>query len=294
MRAATILALASLAIAPAGKGGSAQAPRVDPGAPPQSAGAPRATGTYVGFDRNDYPGDDTLDALRKTFVFCGYWLNNPPGENTNTWKGKRETLRAHRFGILVLFNGRSDKELKAASNAALLGTNDADAAVKAAQTEGFAQGTVIFVDQEEGGRMLPEQREYLYAWIDRTSAAGYRAGVYCSGMPDTSGSGGVITARDIRENSGRRPISFFVYNDTCPPSPGCVFSGGVIPSANNGIPFAAVWQIAQSPRRRNLTPRCRRTYASDGNCYAPGLAKQRIYVDVDVATSADPSGNDKN
>jgi hypothetical protein len=44
--------------------------------------------TYLGFDRNDYPGDANLAALRKTFAFSGYWLNNPRG-STPTAGGER-------------------------------------------------------------------------------------------------------------------------------------------------------------------------------------------------------------
>lgn len=248
------------------------------------------TRTFIGFDRNDYPGDESLAALRKTFAFSGYWLNAPPGESATTWTGKREILRANGFGFLVLFNGRLDKELKRAGDAAQLGANDAASAVKAAQVEGFPYGTIIFLDQEEGGRMLPEQRAYLYAWIDGVNANGYRAGVYCSGMPDEQNKGAIITASDIRENAGGREISFFVYNDACPPSRGCIFSVNDITPIQSGLSFATVWQIAQSPHRKKITARCRARYAADGNCYPPGLASQRIFVDVDIATSPNPSG----
>lgn len=256
-----------------------------------AASARENAAVYLGFDRNDYPGDATLDALRATFDFSGYWLNAPPGESSTTWKGKREILREHGLGFLVLFNGRLDKELRdlrLSGDAAHLGASDAKEAASTARAEGFPPGTVIFLDQEEGGRLLPEQREYLYAWIDGANASGYRAGVYCSGMPDKSDAR-VITAEDIRKNAGGRAISFFVYNDACPPSPGCVFSAKGLEPAQSGLPFANVWQIAQSPRRENLTAHCRRTYAADGNCYPPGLATQGIFVDVDVAMSADPS-----
>ncbi len=40
----------------------------------------RLPASYLGFDRNDYPGDGNLPALRKSFAFTGFWLNNPPGE----------------------------------------------------------------------------------------------------------------------------------------------------------------------------------------------------------------------
>ena len=58
---------------------------------------------YLGFDRNDYPGDSNLRILRQTFSFSGYWLNNPPGAKTNSWVGKRKTLQDAGFGFLVLF-----------------------------------------------------------------------------------------------------------------------------------------------------------------------------------------------
>jgi len=58
--------------------------------------------SYLGFDRNMYPGDSSLPILRKSFAFISYWLSPPPGERRNTWKGKRELLVSHGFGFLVL------------------------------------------------------------------------------------------------------------------------------------------------------------------------------------------------
>lgn len=248
---------------------------------PQNSYAPAA---YLGFDRNRYPDDDSLAALRKAFRFTGYWLNNPPGESSNTWKGKRALLRSHGFGFLVLFNGRSYKQLKAPADAAALGTSDAAAAIKAAVADGFPSRTVIFLDQEEGGRLLPEQRAYLHAWVDGINHAGYGAGVYCSGVPFKEASGeSVITAEDIRRNAGNRIIVYWVANDGCPPSPGCALR--TPPPRSSGVPFARVWQFAQSPRRAQFASGCA-NYASDGNCYAPGT---QIFVDLDTADSPDPS-----
>jgi hypothetical protein len=39
---------------------------------------------YLGFDRNDYPGDRSLKLLRGKFSFAGFWLNNSPGANSNS------------------------------------------------------------------------------------------------------------------------------------------------------------------------------------------------------------------
>ena len=157
---------------------------------------------YLGFDRNDYPGDGKLTLLRQTFSFAGFWLNHPPGAKMNTWVGKRGVLESAGFGFLILFNGRLLTELKTVSNAARLGKSDGQAAIAAAQREGFPAGAVIFLDQEEGGRMLPEQRTYIYTWVDRINVAGFRAGIYCSGIAAKEGAGvTVVTAEDIRQNA---------------------------------------------------------------------------------------------
>ena len=75
--------------------------------------------SHFGFDKNDYPGDALLPALRRSFSYTGYWLNNPPGENSNSWTGKRATLKANGFGFMILYNGRLDAELKGKDAAAL-------------------------------------------------------------------------------------------------------------------------------------------------------------------------------
>ncbi len=251
----------------------------------------RAQQTYLGMDRNDYPGDAAMATLRKTFAFTGYWLNKPPGANRNSWHGKRSRLEAMGYGFLLLFNGREYAQLKASGNAARTGSNDAAVAVRAAQREGFPKGAIIFLDQEQGGRMLPEQRAYIHAWIDDVARAGYRGGVYCSGIsfPESAGVS-VVTANDIRDHAGSRQIHFFISNDQCPPAPGCVFPQPPPKPVSSGVFFADAWQFAQSPRRPEMTAACRQTYAQDNNCYPPSSAPAAgVYVDVDSAKSADPS-----
>ncbi len=247
--------------------------------------------SYLGLDRNDYPGDASMKTLRATFAFTGYWLNNPPGANRNSWQGKRKPLQAMGYGFLLLFNGREYKQLKASGNAARVGTNDAAAAVAAARRESFPKGAIIFLDQEQGGRMLPEQRAYIHAWVDGVVRGGYRTGIYCSGIPfRESGGVSIVTANDIRDHAGSRAIHFFISNDQCGPSPGCVFSKPPPTPSESGVTFADAWQYAQSPRRPEMTAACRQTYAPDGNCYPPGVAPASgSHIDVDTATSDDPS-----
>ena len=244
--------------------------------------------SYLGFDRNVYPGDANLKILRQTFSYTGYWLNNPPGETANTWIGHRAAVESAGFGFLVLFNGKLYAQLKSETNAKRLGQSDARVAAASARQEGFPAGTIIFLDQEQGGRMLPEQKAYIFAWVDSIVAAGFRAGIYCSGQPSPDAQK-VVTAQDIRQSAGSRQIIYWAINDACPPAPGCAFPQHPSNPAESGINFAEVWQFAQSPQRKDATAHCT-NYSRDGNCYPPGTsAAQGLHVDLNTATSPDPS-----
>jgi hypothetical protein len=268
-------------------------------APPK--GSIGAQGPYIGFDANDYPGDDLLPALRKQFSFAGYWLNNPPGAGHNPWVGKRDILIRNGFGFLVVANGRLDEEIlksqRSGKQTAALGREDASAAVAAAQREGFPAGTILFLDQEEGGRMLPEQAGYLIAWTEAVAASAYRPGVYASGQPVPDGKGPdgrsqtITTIQDLRARVAAGHLhetAFWVAQDACPPAPGCVVKPAHPLALDlSGTMDATAWQFAQSPRRKSITQACGATYSSDGNCYAPGAGGYRL--DLSVSNSPDPS-----
>ena len=258
-------------------------------------------GRFVGFDRNDYPGDDRLAELRRSFDYAGFWLTPPPGETANSWTGKRQAVRDAGFGFLVLANGRLEKQIaKAGGTPDGLGKADGAAAVVAAGREGFPKGTVIFLDQEEGGRLTDLQAAYFFGWTEAVGASEYKPGAYLSGqqVPDGTGQDGKViyttTAADVRERVAEaakhgaklKPVALWVYEDACPPAPGCLVAGA--PKLDDsGTPGAVAWQYAQSPRRPATTKSCAVTYGADGLCY--GGATKDIFVDLNVASSADPS-----
>ncbi len=247
----------------------------------------------VGFDSNDYPGDDSLPTLHQHFAFVGYWLTNPPGAHNNSWIGKRDTLLRAGFGFLVLANGKTDAEISHAKRAgttpAALGAKDAATAVAAARREHFPTHAIIFLDQEEGGRLNANQSTYLLAWTEAVAHSGYLPGVYASDQPVDDAPGKTITTiQNIRELVAAQhlsPIAFWVYQDACPPANGCTMQPP--PLASAGTPDVVAWQYAQSPRRKEITAVCAKTYSADGNCYAPGLPN--FTLDLSVATSSDPS-----
>jgi hypothetical protein len=238
---------------------------------------------YAGFDRNEYPGDATMAAMRGKFSFTGYWLTPPPGLALNQWLGKRDVLLRQGWGFLLLANGKLEKEIIAAGKHGLtpaaLGAQDANVAINAAEDQRFPAHAIIFLDQEEGGRLTDPQAAYLLAWTETVAASSYKPGVYASGQLVEDDPGVMIASGKLHA------VAIFDAQDACPPAPGCTLAAKPLSTA--GEPDLTAWQYSQSPRRPQITKSCAATYAADGNCYAPDFPK--VYLDMDVANSADPS-----
>lgn len=260
-----------------------------------SSGAPQEVSrSYLGFDRNDYPGDDAMKHLRDDFAFTGYWLGDPPGEKTNTWAGKRDFLRLQGYGFLALYRGREEREIARGKDAKQLGQEDAEATAEAARREGFPANTVVFLDIEEGGRLSPAYHLYIQGWLWTLTERGYRGGFYCSGIPVREDESTITTADDIMSFlfPKTRAFALWVFNDSCPPSPGCSTPKEPPPPSKSGIANAQIWQFVRSPRDKQTARHCR-GFAKDGNCYAALDTAHRFHLDVNSATSADPSGGAK-
>ena len=256
------------------------------------APAQKSPHTFLGFDRNLFPGSDALPVLRKTFAFSSYWLSPPPGEKINTWLGQRDALRSQGFGFLLLYRGRESSEVNTYAPAVEKGTADARNAASVAKSEGFPAQSIIFLDIEEGGRLPETYHIYLRAWNAELRRLGFLPGLYCSGIPVNEGPKVTITTADnIRAHAPSIELAFvfFIFNDVCPPSPGCTFPQNPPSPAKGGIPVAALWQFAQSPRRMERTAHCAPGYHADGNCYSPGDTAHAWFLDVNSATSSDPS-----
>ena len=128
--------------------------------------------------------------------------------------------------------GGTERQIKTSKMApGDLGIQDATAAVAAAKSEGFPGRTILFLDQEEGGRLTDPQTAYLFGWTEAVASTGYRPGVYASGQAVNDGPGVTITTvQDIREHVTREhlhPVAVWVYQDACAPkgpSTGCTMT----------------------------------------------------------------------
>ena len=252
-------------------------------------------GVYRGFDRNDYPGDDIMRQMMASHAALPSLATGSPILPAKPPTPGSENVRCSnsRGGVSCARERKLDKEIRAAQSNGTspdnLGKQDAAVAIAAAKAEGFPRRTILFLDQEEGGRLLAEQAAYLLGWTEAVAASEFRPGVYASGQPVPDGPGKTVdTIQDVRARVAAQhlhPIAVFAYQDSCPPSPGCTLQPK--PLSASGESDLTAWQFAQSPRRADITKSCAATYATDNNCYAPDFPS--VHLDFDVASSADPS-----
>jgi hypothetical protein len=156
-------------------------------------------GHYVGFDTHTYPGTGTMKAWKNApgapYSWVGYYLPSPCHAD-KSWLGKRDTLRTMGWGIAIVYVGqqtwgKTPRPLSPMQRASLRAKTDcsvdliaddegvmnADEATAIAKAEGFAPGSVVFLDLERMEKIPPAMRAYYRAWTARM----LKNGVYLPG-----------------------------------------------------------------------------------------------------------------
>lgn len=158
-------------------------------------------GHYVGFDTHTYPGTETMRAWKKApgapYSWVGFYLPSPCHAD-DSWIGKRDTLSQMGWGMAIVYVGqqtwgKTPRRLTSAQRAAIKkktkcsadllsaeeGTSDADDATTIAKSEGFAPGSVVFLDLERMEKIPDGMREYYRAWTARMLQNGiFQPGFY--------------------------------------------------------------------------------------------------------------------
>jgi hypothetical protein len=164
--------------------------------PPPPPGAATAPPRGVpGFDTRDYPGDAALRAWLESspYRWIGFYLPSPCYRGTS-WQGTRERIEGMGWGVAVLFVGEQDwAEILPADQVIAdptlprcarhnlhgeRGRVDGAAATVAAAAEGFADGTVIYLNVERVETVSSDLRDYVSAW----AAAVLEDGPYLPGL----------------------------------------------------------------------------------------------------------------
>ena len=238
---------------------------------------------HPGFDTSIYPGDAAMRAWAapsSPYEWAGYYLAAPCHGNTS-WLGRRAFLGSIGWGTAVLYVGQQTWEGVASAQLAAPATarvaqsatcsrtmlsgaqgtiEGSDAAAKTAN-EGFAAGTVIFLDIEYMSTVTQPMRDYYRSWVAQVLADGrYVPGIYCH-----KSNAATIYADVHEEFLARRPTAtpqFWIASTSG-------FSLERVPT-DVGHSFANVWQGKL-----------------DTDESWNGVA---LHIDVNVADSPAPSG----
>jgi hypothetical protein len=234
---------------------------------------PEGSGSYPGFDTSLYPGDAAMAAWRtpgSPYGWVGYYLAAPCHRDPS-WMGKRATLTQMGWGLAVLYVGQQTFEglafldtssgrnsvVRPSARAGIMtpptvaeiesgvvtcsrtlltteqGTTDAIDAVTKTASEGFPNGSVIYLDIEPMQMIPPSMDAYYRAWIQQVLADGrFRPGIYVSKS----------NAQAIYEGAAR------AYADMHAPGSAVFWVSSTAgfslekSPADIGLPFARVWQ----------------------------------------------------
>ena len=211
---------------------------------------------FAGFDISDYPGDAVMNSLKANtnLVWCGYYLVAPSHRNSS-WTGKRAQLSANGWGIAPVFVGQQVGGPGSLNPSAATGITDGNQAVAGMRQEGFAPGSSVYLDIENGPPLTGPQQDYLNSWCDTVQQGGFSPAVYCSHL----------LAQDI--HNLRPACRIWAFKLTNQPNPVPAPFPNPDPSGS-GFNGATAWQLAQ-------------------NCFIK-VNNSSLQVDLDSANIPDP------
>jgi len=141
---------------------------------------------FAGFDTSIYPGEAIMQWLKanSNLAWCGYYLGHAPSHGDASWMGQREYLMTAGWGLAPIYVGEQVAGLPGVYGSFHLspekGTTDGQQAAAMMASEGFASGSCVYLDLENGPPLHDEQRPYVNNWCDAVQQGGFTPGVYCS------------------------------------------------------------------------------------------------------------------
>ena len=138
--------------------------------------------SFAGFDSYAYPGDDVLTWLsaNTNLEWCGYYLAPTPSHREASWMGNLAKLKAGGWGIAPLYLGEQVIPPGSQHASAAKGTEDGADAATLMTSEGFVNGSCVYLDLENGLPFPQSLQDYTAAWCEAVQENGFTPGVYCS------------------------------------------------------------------------------------------------------------------
>ena len=217
---------------------------------------------FAGFDRSEFPGRAEMGWLRQNtnMTWCGSYLGPAPSHDGTSWMGNRAALAGQGWGIAPVYVGQQVTGPGSHNSSLATGQADGDDAARLMSGEGFAAGSAVYLDLENGKPFVSAQQDYVAAWVDAVKMAGFQPGVYCSHT---------FADQVHALRSSARIWAFNVPTTQAHPVPGANFPDPH--PAGSGYTGAFMWQLGQA---------CQITL--------PGAPLSKLQVDLDFAVVPDP------
>jgi hypothetical protein len=194
---------------------------------------------FAGLDTSEFPGSAEMAWLKANtnLVWCGYYLAPAPSHASATWMGHRAALQAAGWGVAPVYVGQQIGGSGRHRVSGAQGTIDGRDAAALLRADGFAPGTGVYLDLEDGPPFVAPRTDYVAAWVDAVQAGGFQPGVYCShGF-----------AADVHAARPRARVWAFKVETTQEhPFPGVNFPD--LHPAGSGYSGAFIWQLGQNCR----------------------------------------------
>jgi hypothetical protein len=194
---------------------------------------------FAGFDSSVFPGTDEMSWLKTNtnLSWCGYYLGPAPSHSSTVWMGQRPALQAAGWGIAPVYVGQQINGPGRHSVSGPQGTVDGQDAVQLLTGDGFAAGTCVYLDLEDGPPFVPPRTDYVTAWVEAVQTGDFQPGVYCSHT----------FAADVHAACPQARVWAFKVDTTQEhPFPGTNFPD--LHPAGSGYPGAFIWQLGQNCR----------------------------------------------
>jgi hypothetical protein len=196
----------------------------------------------AGFDTGSYPGDDAILgwAANSPYQFVGFYLDAPchTTKSFKSWSGKSALIRSAGLGLAIVYVGFQQDGCGKNKLSRDAGASHGADTIAKFKAEGFAPGTIVFLDVENyDGALSANMAEYIRGWIgtllDEGSA---RPGIYCPARKAAA----IQTASRQEYADRNRPDeapAFWIVKVT-----DHTFKTSTSVPADCGVAFANVWQ----------------------------------------------------
>ncbi|RUW85203.1 DUF1906 domain-containing protein [Mesorhizobium sp. M1E.F.Ca.ET.063.01.1.1] len=215
---------------------------------------------FAGFDSSAFPGLAATSWLKSNtnLRWCGFYLAPAPSHSGRDWMPHRAELVQQGWGLAPLYVGQQvvGKGSKLSSDPQ--GRTDGLQAAALMNSAGFAEGTYVYLDLENGPPFSPVQRGYVGSWVDTVAASGFGPGIYCS-------HGFAQEVHALRPAA--RIWAFKVLTADTHAVPGNNFPDSH--PSGSGFTGAFIWQLAQ-------------------NAVISSRSPQTLKVDLDSSVAPDP------